>query len=90
MQQQLPAIFLFSRFIPSLPDEILLPARLDGMTEIEIGRRTNRPAMMPVIAGFSVVLVVFHWNDLYWADGRAVSSQPSTAQRIDSGSPHQV
>jgi multiple sugar transport system permease protein len=60
------AIFLFSQFIRSFPDEIILAARLDGMTEIEIVTRIMIPAMMPAIAAFAIFSVTGHWNSLYW------------------------
>ncbi len=60
------AIFLFTQFIRSFPDEILLAARLDGMTEGEIARRIILPSLWPAIAAFAVFSVTFHWNDLYW------------------------
>ncbi|OQP87476.1 sugar ABC transporter permease [Rhizobium rhizosphaerae] len=60
------AIFLFRQFIRSFPEEILLAARLDGMTEIEIVTRIVVPSMLPAIAAFSIFSVTFHWNDLYW------------------------
>lgn len=60
------AIFLFRQFIKSFPDEILLAARLDGFTEIEIVARIILPSMLPAIAAFSIFSVTFHWNDLYW------------------------
>lgn len=60
------AIFLFRQFIRSFPDEILLAARLDGMTEIEIVARIVAPSMLPAIAAFSIFSVTYHWNDLYW------------------------
>lgn len=60
------AIFLFHQFIRSFPDEILLAARLDGMSEMEIVIRIILPAMMPAIAAFSIFSITFHWNDLYW------------------------
>lgn len=60
------AIFLFHQFIRSFPDEILLAARLDGMSEAEIVVRIILPAMAPAIAAFSIFSITFHWNDLYW------------------------
>ncbi len=60
------AIFLFHQFIRGFPDEILLAARLDGMTEGEIALRIIVPSMLPAIAAFAVFSVTFHWNDLYW------------------------
>ncbi|WSG99521.1 carbohydrate ABC transporter permease (plasmid) [Rhizobium johnstonii] len=60
------AIFLFHQFIRSFPDEILLAARLDGMSELEIVIRIILPAMTPAIAAFSIFSITFHWNDLYW------------------------
>ncbi len=60
------AIFLFRQFIKSFPDEILLAARLDGMSEIEIVVRIVVPSMLPAIAAFSIFSITFHWNDLYW------------------------
>lgn len=60
------AIFLFHQFIRSFPDEILMAARLDGMSEVEIVIRIILPAMTPAIAAFSIFSITFHWNDLYW------------------------
>ncbi|MCM2442332.1 carbohydrate ABC transporter permease [Agrobacterium vitis] len=60
------AIFMFYQFIRSFPDEILLAARLDGMSEIEIVVRIILPAMKPAIAAFAIFSITFHWNDLYW------------------------
>lgn len=60
------AIFLFSQFIRSFPDEIVLAARLDGMSEIEIVIRVITPAMLPAIAAFAIFSVTGHWNSLYW------------------------
>ncbi len=60
------AIFLFHQFIRSFPDEILLAARLDGMSEVEIVLRIILPAMTPAIAAFAIFSITFHWNDLYW------------------------
>jgi multiple sugar transport system permease protein len=60
------AIFLFYQFIRSFPDEILLAARLDGMSEVEIVVRIILPAMTPAIAAFAIFSITFHWNDLYW------------------------
>jgi multiple sugar transport system permease protein len=60
------AIFLFHQFIRSFPDEILLAARLDGMSELEIVIRIILPAMTPAIAAFAIFSITFHWNDLYW------------------------
>ncbi len=60
------AIFLFHQFIRGFPDEILLAARLDGMSEVEILLRIILPAMTPAIAAFAIFSVTFHWNDLYW------------------------
>ncbi|KQS75621.1 sugar ABC transporter permease [Rhizobium sp. Leaf384] len=60
------AIFLFHQFIRSFPDEIILAARLDGMSEVEIVIRILLPAMMPALAAFAIFSITFHWNDLYW------------------------
>lgn len=60
------AIFLFHQFIRSFPEEILLAARLDGMSEVEIVFRIIVPAMTPAIAAFAIFSITFHWNDLYW------------------------
>jgi len=60
------AIFLFHQFIRGFPDEILLAARLDGMSEFEILGRIIWPAMTPAVAAFAIFSLTFHWNDLYW------------------------
>ena len=60
------AIFLFRQAFMSFPEEIILAARMDGMSEAAILWKVALPALRPQVAAFAVFSFVAHWNDLYW------------------------
>lgn len=60
------AIFLFRQAFMSFPEEIVLAARTDGVSEAGILWRMAVPSIRPQIAAFAVFSFVAHWNDLYW------------------------
>jgi len=59
---------LFMRnFIVALPDELFEAARLEGASEFQILTRIVVPLLRPALAGLSVLLFTFVWNDYFWA-----------------------
>lgn len=60
------AIFLFRQFIKTIPDDLILAARSDGLGESAIVWRIILPNAWPSASAFAIFSVVAHWNDLYW------------------------
>jgi multiple sugar transport system permease protein len=60
------AIFLFRQFIKAFPNDIVLAARSDGLSEPAIVWRVILPNSWPAASAFAIFSVVAHWNDLYW------------------------
>jgi multiple sugar transport system permease protein len=60
------AIFLFRQFVKAIPDDLILAARSDGLSEAAIVWRVLLPNAWPAASAFAVFSVVAHWNDLYW------------------------
>ena len=60
------AIFLFRQFIKTIPDDLILAARSDGLSESAIVWRIILPNAWPAASAFAIFSVVAHWNDLYW------------------------
>ena len=60
------AIFLFRQFIRTIPDDLILAARSDGLSESAIVWRIILPNAWPAASAFAIFSVVAHWNDLYW------------------------
>ncbi len=60
------AIFLFRQFIKAFPNDIVLAARSDGLSEAAIVWRVVLPNAWPAASAFAIFSVVAHWNDLYW------------------------
>ena len=60
------AIFLFRQFIKAIPDDLILAARSDGLSEGAIVWRIILPNAWPAASAFAIFSVVAHWNDLYW------------------------
>ena len=59
---------LFMRnFIVALPDELFEAARLEGASEFQILTKIVVPLLRPALAGLSVLLFTFVWNDYFWA-----------------------
>jgi multiple sugar transport system permease protein len=60
------AIFLFRQFIKTIPDDLIMAARTDGLSELAIVWRIILPNAWPSASAFAIFSVVAHWNDLYW------------------------
>jgi len=60
------AIFQFRQFIKTIPDDLILAARSDGLSENAIVWRIILPNAWPAASAFAIFSVVAHWNDLYW------------------------
>jgi len=60
------AIFLFRQFIKTFPNDMVLAARSDGLSEAAIVWRVILPNAWPAASAFAIFSVVAHWNDLYW------------------------
>lgn len=60
------AIFQFRQFIKTIPDDLILAARSDGLSEGAIVWRIILPNAWPAASAFAIFSVVAHWNDLYW------------------------
>jgi len=60
------AIFQFRQFIKTIPDDLILAARSDGLSESAIVWRIILPNAWPSASAFAIFSVVAHWNDLYW------------------------
>ncbi|MDQ2961949.1 MAG: carbohydrate ABC transporter permease [Pseudomonadota bacterium] len=59
---------LFMRnFIRELPDPVLDAARIEGAGEIKIFWYIVLPLVRPAIAGVSVLIFTFVWNDYFWS-----------------------
>ena len=59
---------LFMRnFIAALPNELFEAARLEGASEFRIIRSIIVPLVRPALAGLSVLIFTFVWNDYFWA-----------------------
>ena len=59
---------LFMRnFIVALPDELFEAARLEGASEAQILTKIVVPLLRPALAGLSVLIFTFVWNDYFWA-----------------------
>lgn len=60
------AIFLLRQYFLTVPDDLVLAARLDGLSEWAIVWRIMVPLAKPAIGAFAILSVVVHWNDLFW------------------------
>jgi multiple sugar transport system permease protein len=59
---------LFMRnFIRDLPDAVLDAARIEGAGELRIFWSIVLPLVRPAIAGVSVLVFTFVWNDYFWS-----------------------
>lgn len=60
------AIFLLRQFFRTIPDDVILAARLDGLSEWAILWRVMVPLAAPAVAAFAILSIVARWNSLYW------------------------
>lgn len=59
-------IFLFRQMFKALPDDLILAARMDGLSEWSILWRIIVPIAWPAMTAFSIFSIVNHWNGLFW------------------------
>jgi ABC-type glycerol-3-phosphate transport system permease component len=59
-------LFLFSRAMQSVPDELLNAARIDGCSEIRLWWEIAIPLVKPMIAAFTLLSFTASWNSFLW------------------------
>jgi len=60
------AIFVFTTFFSTLPEEMFEAARLDGASHLDIYARLVIPLSWPVLSAMAIFEVWWHWNDYVW------------------------
>jgi multiple sugar transport system permease protein len=74
---------LFMRnFIREIPDTVLDAARVEGAGELAVFWHVVLPLVRPAIAGVSVLIFTFVWNDYFWS---LVLVQSDTIRPITAG-----
>lgn len=61
------ATLFLRNFIITLPNELFEAARVEGASEFQIIRKIVIPLLRPALAGLSVLIFTFVWNDYFWA-----------------------
>lgn len=61
------ATLFLRNFIITLPNELFEAARVEGASEFQILRMIIIPLLRPALAGLSVLIFTFVWNDYFWA-----------------------
>jgi multiple sugar transport system permease protein len=61
------ATLFLRNFVVALPHELFEAARLEGAGEFTIIWRIIVPLLRPALAGLSVLVFTFVWNDYFWA-----------------------
>lgn len=61
------ATLFLRNFIAGLPEELFEAARIEGASEFKILRKIVVPLIRPALAGLSVLVFTFVWNDYFWA-----------------------
>jgi ABC-type glycerol-3-phosphate transport system permease component len=59
-------LFLFSRAMQSVPDELLNAARIDGCSEVRLWWEIAVPLVKPMIAAFTLLSFTASWNSFLW------------------------
>ncbi len=59
-------IFLIKQYMPTIPDELLDAARIDGASEIGIFARIIIPLSRPAVGALAIFAFVNGWNDYIW------------------------
>lgn len=59
-------LFLFSRAMKSVPDELLHAGRIDGCSEIRLWWEIAVPLVKPMIAAFTLLSFTASWNAFLW------------------------
>lgn len=60
------AIFMYTSFFKSIPQEIIDAARIDGLSELGIVFRIVLPMSVPITAVITLFLFVERWSELLW------------------------
>ncbi|MBR0904335.1 carbohydrate ABC transporter permease [Bradyrhizobium liaoningense] len=61
------ATLFLRNFVVALPNELFEAARLEGASEFTIIWQIIVPLLRPALAGLSVLVFTFVWNDYFWA-----------------------
>jgi multiple sugar transport system permease protein len=59
-------IFLFKQYMPSIPNELLDAARIDGASEVGIFSKVILPLSKPAVGALAIFAFVGAWNDYMW------------------------
>jgi len=59
-------MFLIRQFMPSIPNELIDAARIDGATEIGIYSRIILPLSKPALGALGIFTFMQAWNDYLW------------------------
>jgi ABC-type glycerol-3-phosphate transport system permease component len=59
-------LFLFSRAMQSVPDDLLHAGRIDGCSEIRLWWEIAIPLVRPMIAAFTLLSFTASWNAFLW------------------------
>jgi len=60
------AIFMFTSFFKSIPQDIIDAARIDGLSELGIVFRIALPMSMPITTVITLFLFMERWSELLW------------------------
>ncbi len=59
-------IFLIKQYMPTIPDELLDAAKIDGASEVGIFSRVILPLTKPAVGALGIFSFVNAWNDYLW------------------------
>ena len=59
-------IFLIKQYMPTIPNELMDAARIDGAGEIQIFSRIILPLAKPAVGALAIFSFVNAWNDYLW------------------------
>ena len=59
-------VFLFSRAMRTVPDELLQAARLDGCSELRLWWTVALPIVRPMVGAFTLLTFMGSWNSFLW------------------------
>ena len=59
-------IFFIRQYCQSIPDDLIVAARVEGVPEFQLFFRIIFPIIMPAIASLAVLKFLMTWNDFFW------------------------
>lgn len=59
-------IFLFKQYMPTIPNELIDAARIDGAGELQIFTRIILPLSKPAVGALAIFAFVAAWGDYIW------------------------